>query len=83
MCSVEGLVAVFNVAGFGVSISDACMEAGSAASDAAVGHCLTKNFAIQVANPAANTQTTVRIVSQVAQTTAMTLVPSDMVPDVA
>ena len=73
MCRVQGLVAVFDVAGFGVSIGDAGMEA---ASDAAVGHCLTQNFATQVADPAANTQTTARIVAQVAQTTALALVPS-------
>ena len=63
MCRVEGLVAVFDVAGFGVSIGDAGMEA---ASDAAVGHCLTQNFATQMADPAANTHITARIVSQVA-----------------
>ena len=55
MCRVEGLAAVFDVASFGVSIGDATMEA---ASDTAVGHCLTQNFATQMADPAANTQTT-------------------------
>ena len=63
MCHVEGLVAVFDLAGFGVSICDATIEA---ASDAAVGHCLTQNFATEEADPAANTHITARIVSQVA-----------------
>ena len=74
MCRVEGVLAMFNVTGFAVTVGDATMQA---ASDAAVGHCLTQNFVTQSANPAdsGNAQSTARIVASVAQSAALAMIP--------
>lgn len=75
MCNVQGVVAVFDPAGFTVAIGDATLQA---ASDALVGQCLTQNFATRSANPtdASNARSTAQIVTQVAQTSAVAVLPS-------
>ena len=75
MCRVQGVVAVFDVSGFSVVVGDARMQA---ASDSAVGQCLTANFATQLANPqdSDSAQSTGRIVTQVAQSSALAMLPS-------
>ena len=75
MCRIEGVMAVFDVSGFAVTVGEASMQS---ASDSAVGQCLTANFATQLANPAdsSNAQSTGRIVTAVAQSSALAMIPS-------
>jgi len=70
MCRAQGFFAVFDSTGFKVTIGDADMQD---ASSAAVGHCLTANFATKANNPqdSSNTQSVGRVVSQMGRLQAL------------
>ena len=74
MCRVQGVLAIFDSTGFKLTVGNVAMQA---ASDSAVGHCLTANFVTRNANPqdSENSQSTGRIVAQISQSAAMSLLP--------
>ena len=74
MCRVQGVMAIFDGAGFKVTIGNADMQA---ASTNLVGRCLTQSSEAQMANPSdgSNAGSVGRIVSGVAKSAALALLP--------